>query len=83
MKAKVEFTKSYQNEGEVEVGLTLPEESLTIKQYGRIIFMSTLNRFKMDLHNTQLSPTYRKLYNSIYSDIIKLSELLNDTATKA
>ena len=83
MKAKVEFIKEYHNEGEVEVRLTLPEETLTIKQYGRFIFMSTLHRFKMDLHNTQLSPTYRRLYNSIYADIIQLSEILSDTATKA
>jgi hypothetical protein len=82
MKAKIEFTKTYHNEGEVEVRLDLPEETLTIKQYGRIIFMSTLHRFKLELHNMQLSPAYRKLYNSIYAQLIILSELLNDTATK-
>ena len=82
MKANIEFTKTYENEGEVKVRLTLPEEVLTIQQYGRTIFGAKLATFKTSMNKNGISPLWRKLFLQIYEDLIELSEHINETATK-
>jgi len=73
----------YENEGVVKVGLELPEEILTIEQYGRTIFGDKLDGFKVQMHNKHLSPAYLKLFDQIYADLLDLSEILHETTSKA